>query len=115
MFDSTPTVGVYVNQTSRVSRARRRTRASAASGSIPAAGVSGRALPAAERLTQTATLEDRRESWDIRCLAIELHHPQVLRSHNETRAIAIGLPSGEEPRASGPRAPYLLVADVVAT
>jgi quercetin dioxygenase-like cupin family protein len=36
------------------------------------------------------------ESWDIRSLAIEPHHPQVLRSDEETRAIAISLPAGEE-------------------
>ena len=35
------------------------------------------------------------ESWDIRSLAIEPHHPQVLRSDDETRAIASLLPSGE--------------------
>ncbi len=36
------------------------------------------------------------ESWDIRSLAIEPHHPHVLRSDDETRSIAIRLPSGEE-------------------
>lgn len=36
------------------------------------------------------------ESWDIRSLDIEPHHPQVLRSDDEVRAIAIHLPSGEE-------------------
>lgn len=36
------------------------------------------------------------ESWDIRSLDIEPHHPQVLRSDDETRAIAIRLPGGEE-------------------
>jgi quercetin dioxygenase-like cupin family protein len=36
------------------------------------------------------------ETWDIRSLAIEAHHPQVLRSDEETRAIAIHLPAGEE-------------------
>ena len=36
------------------------------------------------------------ESWDIRSLAIEPHHPQVLRSDEETRAIVIRLPGGEE-------------------
>jgi quercetin dioxygenase-like cupin family protein len=36
------------------------------------------------------------ESRDIRPLAIEPHRPQVLRSDDETRAIAICLPSGEE-------------------
>jgi len=36
------------------------------------------------------------DSWDIRSLAIEPHHPQVLRSDEETRAIAILLLSGEE-------------------
>jgi quercetin dioxygenase-like cupin family protein len=36
------------------------------------------------------------QSWDICALAIEPHHPQVLRSDDETRAIAIHLPAGEE-------------------
>jgi quercetin dioxygenase-like cupin family protein len=36
------------------------------------------------------------ETWDICSLAIEPHHPQVLRSDAETRAIAILLPAGEE-------------------
>ena len=36
------------------------------------------------------------ESWDVRSLNIEAHHPQVLRSDNETRAIAIYLPAGEQ-------------------
>ena len=35
------------------------------------------------------------ETWDIRSLAIEPHKPQVLRSDEETRAIAIQLPAGE--------------------
>lgn len=52
------------------------------------------------------------ESWDIRSLAIEPHHPQVLRSDAETRAIAVRLPSGEELQEHQvhERA-YLLVAD----
>ena len=36
------------------------------------------------------------ETWDIGSLTIEPHHPQVLRSDAETRAIAIALPAGEE-------------------
>jgi quercetin dioxygenase-like cupin family protein len=36
------------------------------------------------------------ETWDIRALAVEPHHPQVLKSDEETRAIAILLPAGEE-------------------
>jgi quercetin dioxygenase-like cupin family protein len=36
------------------------------------------------------------ETWDVRSLDIEAHHPQVLRSDEETRAIAILLPEGEE-------------------
>ena len=35
------------------------------------------------------------ESWDIRALDVEPHHPEVLHSDDETRAIAISLPSGE--------------------
>jgi quercetin dioxygenase-like cupin family protein len=36
------------------------------------------------------------ETWDVSSLEIEAHHPQVLRSDNETRAIAIQLPAGEQ-------------------
>jgi quercetin dioxygenase-like cupin family protein len=36
------------------------------------------------------------ETWDIRSLTIEPHQPKVLRSDEETRAIAIHLPGGEE-------------------
>jgi quercetin dioxygenase-like cupin family protein len=36
------------------------------------------------------------DSWDIRALELEPHHPQVLRSDDETRVIAINLPGGEE-------------------
>ena len=52
------------------------------------------------------------ESWDIRSLDIEAHKPQVLRSDEETRAIAIHLPSGEQLQEHQvhERA-YLLVAD----
>jgi quercetin dioxygenase-like cupin family protein len=52
------------------------------------------------------------ETWDIRSLAIEPHKPQVLRSDEETRAIAINLPAGEELQEHQvhERA-YLIVAD----
>ncbi|HEY2161504.1 MAG TPA: hypothetical protein VGH24_09375 [Solirubrobacteraceae bacterium] len=36
------------------------------------------------------------ETWDIRALDVEPHHPQVLHSDQEMRAITIALPSGEE-------------------
>jgi quercetin dioxygenase-like cupin family protein len=36
------------------------------------------------------------QTWDIRTLPVAPHHPQVLRSDEETRAIAIQLPAGEE-------------------
>jgi redox-sensitive bicupin YhaK (pirin superfamily) len=36
------------------------------------------------------------QTWDVRTLSIDPHHPQVLRSDAETRAIAIHLPGGEE-------------------
>lgn len=36
------------------------------------------------------------ETWDVGSMAIEPHQPQVLRSDEETRAIAILLPAGEE-------------------
>jgi quercetin dioxygenase-like cupin family protein len=52
------------------------------------------------------------ETWDIRALDVEPHHPQVLRSDDETRAITISLPAGEELQAHQvhERA-YLFVAD----
>jgi quercetin dioxygenase-like cupin family protein len=52
------------------------------------------------------------QSWDIRSMEIEPHQPQVLRSDDETRAIAIRLPAGEElsEHQVHERA-YLLVAD----
>jgi quercetin dioxygenase-like cupin family protein len=52
------------------------------------------------------------ETWDIRAMAIEPHHPQVLRSDAESRAIAIHLPAGEELQEHQvhERA-YLIVAD----
>jgi quercetin dioxygenase-like cupin family protein len=36
------------------------------------------------------------ETWDIHSLGVEPHKPRVLRSDEETRAIAINLPAGEE-------------------
>jgi quercetin dioxygenase-like cupin family protein len=36
------------------------------------------------------------ETWDVSSLDIEAHHPQVLRTDAETRAIAIALPAGEQ-------------------
>jgi quercetin dioxygenase-like cupin family protein len=36
------------------------------------------------------------ETWDVSALSVEPHHPQVLRSDAETRAITIALPAGEE-------------------
>ena len=36
------------------------------------------------------------ETWDIRSLTLEPHQPLVLRSGDESRAIAINLPAGEE-------------------
>ena len=35
------------------------------------------------------------ESWDIRALDLEPHHPQVLSSEQEMRVIAINLPADE--------------------
>lgn len=52
------------------------------------------------------------ESWDIRALALESRRPQVLRSDDETRAIAVRLAAGEalEEHQVHERA-YLIVAD----
>lgn len=35
------------------------------------------------------------DSWNIASLAVEPHRPEVLRSDEETRVIALSLPSGE--------------------
>jgi redox-sensitive bicupin YhaK (pirin superfamily) len=35
------------------------------------------------------------ETWDIASLEVRPHHPEVLRSDDETRVIAINLPAGE--------------------
>jgi quercetin dioxygenase-like cupin family protein len=52
------------------------------------------------------------ETWDIRALTVEAHHPQVLRSDQQTRAIAIALPSGEELQEHQVHeSAYLLVVD----
>jgi quercetin dioxygenase-like cupin family protein len=52
------------------------------------------------------------DSWDIASLAVEPHQPQVLRSDEETRAIAINLPAGErlQEHQTHERA-YLVVVD----
>ena len=52
------------------------------------------------------------ESWDIRSLDVEPHHPQVLRTDAEARVIAINLPAGEQMQEhqTHERA-YLIVAD----
>jgi redox-sensitive bicupin YhaK (pirin superfamily) len=36
------------------------------------------------------------ETWHILDLELEAHHPQVLRSDDETRVVAILLPAGEQ-------------------
>src|SRR5581483_11620865 len=52
------------------------------------------------------------QSWDIRSMPIEPHQPQVLRSDEETRAIAVHLPSGEELKEHQVHErTYLVVAD----
>ena len=52
------------------------------------------------------------DSWDLRSLDVEPHHPQVLRSDGEARLIAINLPAGEmlQDHRVHERA-YLMVAD----
>jgi quercetin dioxygenase-like cupin family protein len=36
------------------------------------------------------------DTWDVPALDVEPHQPEVLRSDDETRVIAISLPAGEE-------------------
>jgi quercetin dioxygenase-like cupin family protein len=35
------------------------------------------------------------DTWDVASLPVEPHHPEVLRSDDETRVIALNLPAGE--------------------
>jgi quercetin dioxygenase-like cupin family protein len=65
-------------------------------------------IPAAPDRDQEGTLD----SWDIASLDVEPHQPQVLRSDDETRAIAINLPAGErlQEHETYERA-FLVVAD----
>jgi quercetin dioxygenase-like cupin family protein len=52
------------------------------------------------------------QTWDIASLDVEPHFPQVLRSDDETRAIVILLPGGEELQEHQVHErTYLLVAD----
>ena len=52
------------------------------------------------------------DSWDIRSLDVEPHHPRVLHSDDDARLIAINLPAGEllQEHQVHERA-YLFVAD----
>jgi quercetin dioxygenase-like cupin family protein len=36
------------------------------------------------------------DTWDIRSLDVQPHQPQILRSDDDARVIAINLPAGEE-------------------
>ena len=52
------------------------------------------------------------QTWDVRSLDVQPHHPQVLRSDDAARVIAINLPAGEllQQHQVHERA-YLIVAD----
>jgi len=52
------------------------------------------------------------ETWDIRSLSFEPHHPQVLRSDEESRAIVVYVPGGQELQEHQVHErTYLVVAD----
>ena len=52
------------------------------------------------------------DTWDIRTLDVQPHHPQVLRSDDDARVIVINLPSGEELQEHEVHEhAYLVVAD----
>lgn len=52
------------------------------------------------------------ESWDIRSLDVQPHQPQVLRSDDDARLIAINLPAGEQLQEHEVHEhAYLVVAD----
>src|SRR4051794_15455508 len=55
----------------------------------------------------------RMDTWDIRSLDLQPHHPEVLRSdEGAARAIAINLPAGEELQEHEVHEhAYLIVAD----
>lgn len=40
--------------------------------------------------------EELLDTWDVSSLDVEPHHPEVLRSDEDSRAIALNLPAGEE-------------------
>src|SRR4029079_15297040 len=63
----------------------------------PSARSRARARPRTMSYRSGESIQERSmDSWDIRSLDIEPHHPQVLRSDDETRVIALNLPGGEE-------------------
>jgi quercetin dioxygenase-like cupin family protein len=52
------------------------------------------------------------DTWDIRSLDVQPHQPQVLRSDEDARVIAINLPAGEELQEHQVHEhAYLIVAD----
>ena len=52
------------------------------------------------------------ESWDMRSLDVQPHQPEILRSDEHGRAIAINLPAGEELQEHQTHeSAYLVVAD----
>ena len=52
------------------------------------------------------------ESWDVRSLEVEPHHPQVLHTDAHSRAIVIDLPEGELLQSHQTHeSSWLLVAD----
>src|SRR3954453_5342525 len=52
------------------------------------------------------------DTWDIRALDVQPHQPQVLRSDDDARVIAINLPAGEELQEHEVHEhAYLIVAD----
>lgn len=52
------------------------------------------------------------DTWDLRSLDVQPHHPQILRSDDEARAIAINLPAGEQLQEHEVHEhAYLIVAD----
>ena len=52
------------------------------------------------------------ESWDVRSLQVEPHHPQVLHTDAHSRAITIDLPEGESLQDHQTHeSAWLLVAD----
>ena len=79
-------------------------RAACASSACSRSSSARSTLRCGPRVTRATSATTQRgaamETWDVRSLEIEAHHPQVLRSDAETRAIAISCPPARSSRST---------------